>query len=167
METELERLKRENYRKQMLATRLLLQRNHKDFFISKIKFALAESLQKVGGRPNPNFNIFEAINVLTERAVARWDKYEKLLLNNQELIKKNNILNEEINYFNHEADIKITSEGTDRFNPVPSAIRDEMIYMATEADAHEKPPEKPEPDYPVKKFFKNKPKAVVESPYHD
>ena len=114
METELERLKRENYRKQMLATRLLLQRNNKDFFISKIKFALAQSLEKVGGRPNHNFNIFEAINILTERAAARWEKYEKALLNSKELLKKNNLLNEEIHYFDHEADISISSDQTER-----------------------------------------------------
>src|SRR4029077_17978194 len=96
MKEIIKKLKRENYRKQMLVTRLLVQRNNERFFITKIKMALFKAFNKIGAQTGNNFNVFDAINILIERASLSWNKYEKLLIREKELIRTNNALREEI-----------------------------------------------------------------------
>jgi hypothetical protein len=97
---QLKKLKLDNHRKQIVATRLLVQRNSLKFLNTKITQTLVGVLKKIKCHSphDKKTNIFEVINAIIERVEEAWGKYDVVFRENKELINELNAKNEEITF---------------------------------------------------------------------
>jgi regulator of replication initiation timing len=95
LKQEISTLRKENYHKQNVATRLIVQRNTFRFLNDKISNTLHSILRRAQCRTGKEASIFEALSVVTEIVNEAWGKYEIIFKERNQMRDKINVLQEE------------------------------------------------------------------------